>query len=768
MIPRAKRSLRKFARFKFMNPNIRIEPLDIIHDSHISEAGKWLRGFSYNELFKWKRRMKRELMCSACEPHLLRIAAYLKFHIAEYPHTKRLCVEIMHKYIDLKGSEVYEEFPMWYAQRFDRLQSKTELEEYAVCDILRTMVACKKINSKGSLVGMATQELPSINCFPMFNRNKESKMYLCDLDTPNDELVTEFKSELRVLLGKYGPAMLERPVAESVKSLGPSFYSDGHVKKYDYEKPEHTWTDSFDYQKFHTSAMTQREVWLPPKGYKIVSSWWHFLLDPIMKRIPWVVSNETQSELRIATMKRMKPCRKIDLKGFGLQFPREYVIATMDILCEMYPHEELSEYRRSAIAIFKKMAIRMEDGYYVVPKRGVGLGYFSNIMTLVIAVILGRFNVIKMFNDDILIDDNDFEEGIARLEHFKFVINAKKTGMKWRSSPYFAEVLLSKKGIIRFYQYQGLKASIHTGRGHYKKKQAFLAAKFTRRWLMCYHYTRMYGYEIHKLEAFDHPTMLGLNPRADKPVGYVKGGLLRKYRAPKTTDEFDRRLWSIVYPWKDRVDNNFLEKRKNVKKFKDIVWYTEYDEYLNPEVSNARLGAYTTDIQTGKYQLPRWADMQAIFSSHVSSGRTTRGRHPKLAAYKMLDYLLSDDPIASWLTGGYEVLTNFYRRPGVEPGLHFLYHHLKMTKIGSYPVTNKVAGEGALVAIHKWSGIDFMKDITSTGEFVFTNDIIDQEQPEEDDNISLSDDVSVAVVSDNEQQDTESEYSDDGEQHWFS
>jgi len=636
-------------------------------------------------------------------------------------------MEIMHNHIDLFGSEGYVNLPEAYSQINDRVKQGQKIGVMEYHKLHVTMINSKKLNSEGKEVGMATSELPSPNAFPLFNRNKESKMYLTQLPVPSKEKTSQVKEMVKLVLRKYGPQHLEEPRPESVWALGSSLYSDGHVPVKDFVKPQRTWTDSWTYQKFHTDAMTEREVWLPPKAYKLTSSWWHFFLEPVIRRIPWIVGNENIASVRRDTMKRFKPCTKIDLKGFGMQFPREYIEAAMDALIEVYPSEEAKEYRSTSLKLFNKMSIRMPDGTHVAPVRGVGLGYFSNVMTLVVGSLLAEYDIVKMFNDDILCPTEYAEKAIQKLISFDFVINEKKTGAKWNKVVLFAGVLMMPNGNAKFYDAQGKRCAVHTARYHFQRKAIMHSTYFRRRWLTNYHYERIYGYEIQPLEAFLHPTVLGNDLHAAKPVGWVKGGLLRQYRTPSTVDENKRRLWSITYPWKEDIDKvSFNKLRKEKRYLKDVVSYTEYYDYLNPEVRTKDGLPLPRDLSIGKYQLPKWADMQSIIGSAVTTGRTTKGKHPKLAAYHMLDYLLSDDPIQAWLMGGYEIETSFSRIPGVDPDTNLLYTRLKLCGKYTYPSVNKTEGEGSLLYMKEGSGLEFMQNHESSNlEFTFENNIID-------------------------------------------
>nr|USW07207.1 putative RNA-dependent RNA polymerase [Erysiphe lesion-associated ormycovirus 2] len=692
--------------------NVYREHLDDTHDAHIADAGKWLRGFSYNELFKYKERLNKELGCKPCINSLLSLVGYLKFHLLEHPHALPLCKLIMTSYLTLEGQEEYDLYPEIRSKIYECKVLKKPIPE----DLINNpLYVCENKCISNSGAKLRTRDFPSLNAFPLWKLNKESKMPLTQLPVPGRDNIENLEKILYAFITKYGPKQVTIPASEAVMSLSPNLYSDGHILKRDYEKPSNTWMYSFTYQRFLTNPLTEREVWVPPKAYKMCSSWWHFITEPIAKEVPYVICNDTITEVRKNLHKRFTPCTKLDLKGFGLQFPREYVMAFINVFCKIYPSKEAEEYKNLASKLFEIISIKMDDGTFIKPLRGVGLGYFTNIMTLVVAALLENYNVCMMFSDDILIDRAQYMNARYLLESFNFVINDEKSGREWDKTPFFAGCCMAPNGSLRFAEAQGPKAALHTMRYHWQRKNSFLSQNWDMPWKMAYHYERIFGFEIRRGESLDHPVMLGLNQYAAKPIGYVKGGLLRNYRAPKPEgNESQRRLWAMSFPWKEKVQKKeFQIVRNNLKKEINRIHYTEYDEYLKPEIKlNTELLSIKPDFFLGKYQLPRWADLQSLVAVGRTCGRITRGIHPKKAAHEMLNYLLADDPINAWLSGGYEIVSPFYRMPYLDPDIQLIYERLRRAIRFSHPVAYKVTDDITTQStIKDGDGISFLKSI---------------------------------------------------------
>jgi hypothetical protein len=737
-------------RSPFIHRKATYKDIPLSHEWDIKRGGELFTDFSYRALFKWKKRVKDELLCRNCSNHLFRTAAYLKTHVAEYPSTLPMCIEIMKSYLSIDGQDTYCSYNLRRAHIYDLTQCKKELGELGRDPLYLLEQSCRDLQG----AKMKTRELPSPKAFPCFEREKESKMYLTQLSKPTKEQIDMVKTKVKAVITRYGPQTLTLPPDEAVKSIGPSLYSDDHTPRHDYEKPVSTWKYSWTYQKFKTDAQTEREVWLPPKAYKLVSSWWHFYSEPLIAKVPWLVANDTLKEVRLNLHKRFKPCRSIDLKGFGLQFPHEYILACMDAINEVYPSSQAEEYKAATTAYLKLLSVRVGDKH-IKPIRGVGLGYFSNLMTLVVGSILANYDIVQMFNDDILCPDEHYESAIKCLrDDFSFVINEKKSGELWYKNPMFANVTLSPKGTLHYFEVNGMHAAIFLKKEHWERKSLLLMTPFRYRWKFNYHYERLFGFEVSPGECFRNPRVLGIDPTAEYPVGWVKGGLLEKVRQPSYPDEEKRRVWSISFPWKTPREEDFSKKRQEyIEKYKNRRHYMEYDEYLNPRIKERGLQLTTNpDFFLGGYQLPRWADLSSILRYRYTCGRTTMGRYPKKAAHYMLDFLLSRNPIHSWITGGYDIISPFYRIPAPTTEDILLYTCLKDSRRDNVPIVNKAIGigslTGALEGPWNFTLITQGKDISSVipEEDIYTSDAESEEEV-----ISIfGDDQDLDLISDDE------------------
>jgi len=269
--------------------------------------------------------------------------------------------------------------------------------------------------------------------FPLWDEEKVSKMFLTQEQPPSNEDISSFECKARSFLQKYVPSTLHVPHGMSEYKLGSSWYYDNGTLLHDSCKPHKSFSGPFLYQRFYTSPLVPREVWVPNKAYKNNSSWWHFFTNPIVERVPHITVCDTLGDLSRSLFRRFRPCKKIDLKGCGLQYPREYILKLMDILCEMFPDESVLEHRDLAKKLFANISVEVGDKH-VSTLRGVGLGYYANLMTLCTAIVLSECSIVKMFSDDILVEKGDYDKAIEALVKHKLIVNEEK---KWAGMEYF-------------------------------------------------------------------------------------------------------------------------------------------------------------------------------------------------------------------------------------------------------------------------------------------------------------------------------------------
>lgn len=85
----------------------------------------------------------------------------------------------------------------------------------------------------------------------------------------------------------------------------------------------------------------------------------------------------------------------------------------MECLTRRYP--ELEDWYVRCRHQFDNYIIRTEKDEFH-PKRGVGLGYFTPLKSIVVWSILQGLDILASFDDDMLIKDSDYKEACDRIK----------------------------------------------------------------------------------------------------------------------------------------------------------------------------------------------------------------------------------------------------------------------------------------------------------------------------------------------------------------
>jgi len=551
-----------------------------------------------------------------------------------------------------EGVKLYEDWPRVRSHIFEKRQTKEPLSPEEENHILW------KLEQKSVMRGTTgrkinTRDFPALTALPTFEQEKESKMYLCYEPVPGEDKVNLLKEKVSKFIDRWGPKILPDINDLNAISFGDQLYYDNGQIKHDRERPS-KWNSRFKYQWFWTSPVSKREVWLPSKGYKTWSTYWHQMSSDIVRNCPFTISNDTVTEIRKSLyQKDPGKMRKIDLKGFGLQYPRNYILAIIDVIITKYGMDK-DQLRK--LESYFDIELENEDGTIQKPHRGVGLGYFTNIMVIGIASILQDFDVKKMFSDDILISDSDFKEAVRALESFGFIINQEKTGELWHKAAYFAGTTMTKAGSLRHWDAQAHLASAFGQRHHSTRKDILSSLNLSNRFGVLFTYKNTFGWEYHPEEIFKHPDKLGANPQALDIWGYEEGTLLRTVKGRDRTGEsvngFPKML---ALPWKEeRLDSYDEEKRVELaKKLSKVKYDNTYDLLEKPRIQEMSYYRSSLDLFLGAYQLPAWADLAMLESEGMTSGRTTQGLLRDTAVNSIFKYPLARNPFQVCRLGGY-------------------------------------------------------------------------------------------------------------------
>jgi hypothetical protein len=522
-------------------------------------------------------------------------------------------------------------------------------------------------SSKDPSKRLTSSQYPSLNAFPTYDWDKPSKMPLTSLPEIPKDTQDIFRSTFERFILDIDLPCLEVPKFNAWVHCAGSKYADGHLIKDDSEKPEITWEGPMIYQSFWTSPISKREVWLPSKSYKMASTYWHLISEQFVEKVPEMVGNEDMESIAKSVLNRMRKCIELDLKGFGIQFPRSLLKIAIETISKIYPNDENNRIAEYTIKLLDDLRVLMPDGSTLKPSRGKGLGYFETLAALCICAIMKDADayLVKMFHDDILVDYNDADKAIASLEFYGLVLKPERE--TWYYTPYFLNCMIVKQVdnkrldkkttyLIKWHQSNAAINAVCTQRYHFERKGLFLSNVKRDRYKMAFHYVRCFGYEYSPLEVYNHPNEWGLNPDAPELHGWVKGGALRKFRMPKMPDVLKSRLASYYFPFSDRkVKSKFSAVRKKAKKLLNTVKYTWFDEYLHPEGEEAPWLFTNFDkgfFQTSNTYTPYWYDLRMLLRTGYTTGRALRSLDKKTFLDFLVRFAIYDDPVGVGKSGG--------------------------------------------------------------------------------------------------------------------
>ncbi|XAX95850.1 polyprotein [Alaria esculenta RNA virus 1] len=610
-------------------------------EGHVEELRKQLPDFRYRSLKKFKAVCEER--CGVCATSLVSCAAYLKVH-AHIHKCPKFCMHLFKNFTLYKEQKIY-----------DACQSI----KFAASSLAQggfNNLAEKKL-SEIPFVSQLEDEVvshnawPNLIAFPLWNIepgiDKESKFDLSFLPPPTQKQCNGFRKKFRRYLDKHMPEIVETLSYTECMKVGPNkFYDDGEIRK-DSETAINS-DGPFLYQSFMTGPLSVREVWLPTKAFKASSTWWHRVAEQLLHKRPHLILSQDPEAAARTVRKRFKPCKSIDLKGSGLQFPIEYIIIVLEQLAELFP--EMEERKDIAVDLLQRMSI-FKDKKFHIPTRGVGLGYFTNIKVMVIDCLLEDYYVIASFDDDMLVKDNQYNACIKRLKSYGFLINEEKSGHHWPVNPWFLNVgiLMDEETVLGYSTCNAYMAAAFTKRYHWERKSILQQVYPEDSHYMAFHYEKIFGYEFFKGESIEHPHNGGLCWWSKELGGKDQGAFLQAHLMPQRI--YDEWNGEIPYPTfaadtissADRKQHHFKRKRM----FKDKTMIYSWDYYhLHPRMrSGESIRSHSSDLDG---ITPAWREILLLKHFGVSHGSLEQDI-PKAVIPLLADkFPLSRDPIQAF------------------------------------------------------------------------------------------------------------------------
>jgi hypothetical protein len=609
------------------------------------------------QLRNWKR-VSSDLKSLKCPKDILKVIyhSWVKFKFARAlrPSMGMTYVYIMKNFSSLEGQKIYDDC---YEQFTEQPYGTTKVfYDRRGKDIRYYRLMEYFYNEQPEWI------IP-LTVFPRIDFEK-SKMHYCDEPYEiNGDLIKEVQEKCFNYIYNLDIKRLLMPRGDLMQKYGSQKFNDEGVVKFDYERPTNSFDSSFKYQKFLTMPLTPREVWLPGKAIKQNNAFMMTVHRQILEKDPVYPSLVMEDNHEILKPFIKQGLWKFDISGFGFQFIREWLIAGNNAIRELYPCSEYEEQSEIFEKVLSSVSVEMPSGEVKKPNRGIGLGYYEDLKTIVMMALLSDHFPISIYGDQGLIEKRGIEFAFT-LMHYSFIMNYEK--LDEGSS----EKRLRWGGIV-FDENTFFKPRIYTdaifgsffSRHHWERKSSLYSVE--KHYPLIYKsvehrliplYDRYFGYEFYQGDIKSSFLDGGISTRS-RVTGVQRLYNIRSFQTPQNNLLFDP-IYQTPFNLVNKDYVSFKEsklfqiKRKNLYK-RNIPQDTSLYDYVNPILE---FNKKSTKIPRA---LPRWADLNLILFNNMSSGAITCGLDKENIRYAVERQHFASDPFRARAGGGYRFVTKW-------------------------------------------------------------------------------------------------------------
>jgi hypothetical protein len=506
--------------------------------------------------------------------------------------------------------------------------------------------------------------------FPLIYFEK-SKMDLSFRPISDDIDYKEKEDTIRRYLFKLDLKELFIPPADILYKIGNNFYNDrGDIKK-DYEKSS-KYDSGFKYQAFMAQPLQPREVWLPSKKIKHNNLFWMIICRQFLKRDPTYPVSDP--EVLWDRLKDMGHFMRFDISGFGFQYIRRYLEILVRCIEEMYPCSLMTIMADEAADIFNDVFVEMPNGEVVRPPRGIGLGYYEDLKTIVMISILDKYQPYSVYGDQGLIPTMTGWDALQSLISSGFIFDsddkvwASSTADTSAWSVKWAGIRMSPKGYKVYKDLSSKILNLFFVREHWERKNGLYS--FYKEYPKFYRinnkkliklYQLYFGDELYPNDTNTSFNDIGINANVQHTVGYKKDYRLSNYKVP-----YSDQLFELPYNtpfmhrkknvWPIKVAKDFSKKRMAIYNNSPFIDSSVY-YYVNPRLE------YNSVFKPQGKLLPEWAEYLYIALHGASTGSFTYNLTSSKMKMGISEMSLSKDPLRAVASGGYKILDMHHRRP---------------------------------------------------------------------------------------------------------
>jgi hypothetical protein len=629
-----------------------------LNESRLSSVSGRTRGFGYRHWLQIYNFMVQEKYDHSFISQIK--ISFFKFKLtrALYPQTGKDLLWIFRNLLTLEG------------QKFHKLCYETYLDigPTKMRDILKGYQIDHLRRLSDYFWNTPVELWVSFSSFPLIFFSKK-RHHLCHVDpVPVDE--QEFRDLIRTYLSKLDLKELFVPPSDILFKVGNQLYNDrGEIKK-DHEVATR-YDSPFMYQEFMAQPLQPREVWLPGKKLKHNNIFWMLIGRQFLKRDPTYPSVDPQVLHR--RLKNMSSYYRFDISGFGFQFQREFLIWLVQEIQELYPCSMIDIMGEEFTQLMGNVRVMMPDNRIEKPVRGIGLGYYEDLKTLIVLAILDKYEPWSVYGDQGLLKSESGWEAISDLIKYGFIfsdydkIQASSTSDTSPWTVKWAGFRVTPQEIIRYREFSSNLINIFFIREHWERKNGLRSLYEDHRELYIKNikviknlYTLYWGSEFFSGDLDSPFESIGIDPTKPLTVGFKKDYKIEKLKVPYQETLFEapyvtpfvKRAQKV---WPKKVGKEFSLKRQRV--FRSTPYIDSSVHYY----------VYPRIVLNNKYMpeeklLPEWAEYLYIVNHQCSTGSFTYNM-PENAMYNAIQNLsLSNDPLLASKSGGYKVLDLYHRR----------------------------------------------------------------------------------------------------------
>jgi hypothetical protein len=628
-----------------------------------------------------------------------------------YPDLRTVCYLLLRNAWDLQFQKDYLDMLDWYANSSNFYFGRVKLSKFeGKRDLF--LIALTYFDVSPELW------IPT-SVFPRFQYLKDSKLhYSFEPMNMSEELLSDFRQKVKKYLRTLDIKEIYIAPADTLPRADLRLYNDGGVPRRDCEAPKNSFTCGFLLQKFNPKPLETREVWLPDMATKLSNSFWMIIGRQLLQREKAYPDDDPE-----VTWERIKDrlgthFGYFDISAFGLQYPRELLVVIAEEIHRLFPNPDLQE--QTIILknlLTRKIPLELEDGTFVYPTRGIGLGYYEDLKTIGVLAILQQFELISVYGDQALFPLHDGYRTITvgrakkekviknvlkpdvvigrvltELRRFQFIIPDDKADYKTYVVKWSGWIMGQRKKAVKPKRFMSPLLSIFDGEFHWERKQRIRSLyeafpeyrdRVSEKLPLLYDY--IYGWEFHPGDTFSNIEDVGVSYDAPLRRGYTKIYKVSRLQTPKDSI-VDNLVYSTPFftEWKRKESKSFSIQRKEMYRSTPMA-PSELFEYMNPRIrlnKTRKVGYNMTQSSVSDMY-----DLRLIAKYGFSLGKVTSNLFGDSLYKAIIQCSYASNPFEAYATGGYKVLTAWRRLPwvssemlGLVDSLFWhtdrLYHHM--------------------------------------------------------------------------------------------